>query len=450
MKPQDLAINGGSPTVKSDRPMKWIEYRRGIVRSLDVLRMWEATLRGKTSIAASSGIAAKFERAFCKMTGAKLALAMNSGTATLHSAYFAVGVGPGTEVIVPSYTWHATAAPVLQCGAVPVWCEIDPKTLTLDPDDLARKITKRTRAVCVLHAWGNPAPMDRICEVTNAHGIDVIEDCSHAHGASYKGRAVGTWGTVGCFSLQGSKCVDGGEAGVAIMNDATLYDRMLLLGHNYLIGNRGQKANTFPDFGDTSLGVKYRPHMAAMYFAHSSLMRLERRNVRARRAWQILCEELADAPGIRAIATLPEAVRGGFYAYVFDYTGGERGGLGTEEFVKAVRAEGCPLDVDQFRHSLLHKQKLFTELDRRKLGGGCYDPTRPWEENVAKVSLPVTERTTERLVRFPRQFHGVPESYVRACAKAVKKVLEATVPGAARIEGGAPEPDTRVAASGGR
>ena len=174
--------------------------------------------------------------------------------------------------------------------------------------------------------------------------------------------------------------------------------------------------------------------------------------MRARRAWQILCEELGDAPGIRPIATLPDAVRGGFYAYVMEYQGADLGGLGTEEFVKAVRAEGCPLDVDQFRHSLLHKQKLFVELDRRKLGGGCYDPTRPWEENVAKVSLPVTERITERLVRFPRQFHGVPESYVRACAKAVRKVLLATVPGTARAGGGAPAPrsDTRVAASGGR
>jgi dTDP-4-amino-4,6-dideoxygalactose transaminase len=377
---------------------------------------------------------------------------MTNGTATLHSAYFAVGVGPGTEVIVPAYTWHATATPVLMCGAVPVFCEIDPKTLTIDPDDMARRITSRTRAVAVLHAWGNPAPMDRICEIAAAHGIDVIEDCSHAHGATYKGKAVGTWGRVGCYSLQGSKAVDGGEAGVAIMDDPVIYDRMLLLGHNFLVGNGGQKADTFPGYGDISLGVKYRPHMAAMYFAHTSLRRLQKRNQRSRRAWQLLCDELAGVPGIRPIATLPGAVRGGFYAYPFEYQGAELGGLGTEEFVKAVKAEGAPLEVDQFRRSLLHTVPLFTELDRRAIGGGCYDATRPWEENLAKVSLPVTERITERLVRFPRQFHGVPESYIRQCAAAVRKVLEATLPAKAQTKAALPAraPEARVAASGGR
>jgi dTDP-4-amino-4,6-dideoxygalactose transaminase len=241
---------------------------------------------------------------------------------------------------------------------------------------------------------------------------------------------VGTWGRIGCFSLQGSKAVDGGEAGVAITDDPRLYDHMVLLGHNYLVGGGGQKAQTF-DYGDISLGVKYRPHPAAMFLAHTSLRRLPKRNAEATRAWNLLCQELADVPGIRPIQTTPGGVRGGFYAFVLEYQGEDVGGLGTEEFVAAVQAEGVPLVLDQYRGSLLHTVPLFRELDRRALGGGCYDPTRPWEEQLSRVALPVTERTSDRLVRLPQQLHGLSESFVRKCARGVRKVLAATLRSAA-------------------
>ena len=144
---------------------------------------------------------------------------MNSGTAALHSAYFACGVRPGDEVIVPSYTFFASAAPMLPLGGRPIFCEIDPATLTADPADIERRITDKTRAICVVHVWGNPARMDAICEIAKRHNLRLIEDCSHAHGATYLGRPVGSWGDIGCFSLQGQKPVSGGEAGIAVTSD---------------------------------------------------------------------------------------------------------------------------------------------------------------------------------------------------------------------------------------
>jgi dTDP-4-amino-4,6-dideoxygalactose transaminase len=436
-----LAIHGGPRAVPSQRALRLLKLRRGLSRSLDLLHMLPFTLRGDTTIKDASGVVARFERRMCEMTGAKHALAMNSGTATLHSAYFAVGVGPGSEVIVPAYTWHASATPILQCSAVPVFCEIDPRTLTLDPDDVERRIGPRTRAICAVHVWGNPAPMDRIRAIADRHGLAVIEDCSHAHGATYQGRSVGTFGDVGCFSLQGAKAVDGGEAGVAITDDPVLYDRMVLLGHNVLV-KKGQKANSFPDFGDINLGVKYRPHTAAMYLADAALRRLPERNRRATRAWQWLCDELEGVAGIRAIATTSGGVRGGFYAFVLEYTGQDLGGPGTEAFVSAVNAEGAPLLLDQFRGRLLHTLPVFRSLDRRALGGGCWDPTRPWEENLSvRTSLPVSERLVDRLVAFPPQLYGVSEDFVRSCARALAKVLAGLLPAAARepasVEAGA-------------
>jgi len=203
-----------------------------------------------------------------------------------------------------------------------------------------------------------------------------------------------------------------------------------------------QQAGSF-EVGNINLGAKYRPHMLGLFWAHASLQRLPRRNQRARRVWEIFREEFQNVAGIRPIEILPEAIRGGYYAFVFDYEGAQMGGLGTEEFVKAVQAEGAPLDVDQYRGALLHTLPLFTSMDRRKLGGGLYDPTRPWEENLSQVALPETERVGERLVRFPPVLYGVRESYVRDCARAVKKVLAASLP-AARRESPAPVTEPRA------
>src|SRR4029453_10218039 len=101
----------------------------------------------------------------------------------------------------------------------PVFCDIDSRTLLADADDVEQRVTPRTRAICVVHLWGNPARLDRFVRISERHGVTLIEDCSHAHGAAFRGRPVGSWGQIGCFSLQGPKAVSGGEAGIAVTND---------------------------------------------------------------------------------------------------------------------------------------------------------------------------------------------------------------------------------------
>lgn len=418
-------------------PTPWIRIKKGLQLSGDVLKMLPWALGGQSTITDGSGIIGQFESAFARLTGSGYALAMNNGTATLHSAYFALEVGPGKEVIVPSYTWHATATPILQCGATPVFCDIDPRTLTADPDDIERRITPRTQAISVVHVWGNPAEMDRIMAIANRHKVRVVEDCSHAHGAVYKGRAVGTWGSIGCFSLNCGKGVDAGEAGVAVTNDPVLFDRMLLLGHFGRIQN-GQAARTF-HVGDMSLGLKYRPSTPSIHLAMASLNRLHRLNERCERAWNWLCQEVRGIEGLRPQHTLPGAVRGGYQSYVLVYEGEGLGGPSREDFVNAVRSEGAPLSADRYSqinytYGMLHQAPIFTTLDRTKLGGGCYDPTRPWSENLSTVRLPASERMAHQLVSFPR-LDQASERFVRGCGKALRKVILETVPQSAVADG---------------
>jgi dTDP-4-amino-4,6-dideoxygalactose transaminase len=158
---------------------------------------------------------AAFEEAFAAHLGARHAVALSNCTAALHLAYLAAGVGPGAEVIVPSFTFAATAAAALYCGATPVFAEIlSRKTPSLDPEDVARRITARTKAVCVVHYAGYAAAADRLRGLCDAHGIALIEDVAHAPSATLGGRKLGTWGLAGAFSFFSNKVLSVGEGGL--------------------------------------------------------------------------------------------------------------------------------------------------------------------------------------------------------------------------------------------
>jgi dTDP-4-amino-4,6-dideoxygalactose transaminase len=164
------------------------------------------------------------EGAACRFYGVRHALAVNSGTGALFTAMTALGIGPGCEVIVPSFFWVATVGAVVQANAVPVLCEVD-ESLTLAPDDLEAKITDRTRLIVAVHMAGAPCRMDAIMAVADRHGIPVLEDCAQANGATFRGQKVGTFGTLGMFSFQINKNVTSGEGGLLVTDDAGLYER---------------------------------------------------------------------------------------------------------------------------------------------------------------------------------------------------------------------------------
>jgi len=418
MKANDLAIFGGPRAVCAEYKEGWRQ-----VRLSDLKPILAAAREDINTEAKGEGPIAEFERQFAQLTGSQYALAMNSGTAALHSAYFALGVKPGTEVIVPGYTFFATAAPILQCGGRPVFCDVDPETLLADPDDVERRITPRTRAICVVHLWGNPAPMDRFVEIARRHNLGLIEDCSHAHGASYRNRPVGSWGDIGCFSLQGPKAVSAGEGGIAVTDNPVLFDRMLALGH-YGRLKAGQAKNTF-DTDYLTLGVKYRPHLYGILLATGSLSRLPELNRRRQRNYGILSEELVGCEAVQPIQTTPEAVRGGFLEFIIRYTPEKAGNWKSSEFLEAAQAEGVPISKERYARlgkskRMLSETPIFTTLDSTELGG-YLEVSRSPDNSQAQSDLPVVRNLAGRLLTLP-PFTKVSERFVRECAAALRKV----------------------------
>jgi perosamine synthetase len=180
-------------------------------------------------ISSSGRYVDRFEADFAGLTGTRHAASAANGTAALHLALVALGVGPGDEVIVPAFTYVATANAVKYCGADPVLVDVSPSTWCIDPAKIEDAITQRTKGIVVVHIYGHPCDMDAINEIAAAHGIWVVEDAAEAHFATYKGRPVGGLSSIGMFSFYGNKVITSGEGGVLTYNSDKLDERIRML-----------------------------------------------------------------------------------------------------------------------------------------------------------------------------------------------------------------------------
>jgi perosamine synthetase len=180
-------------------------------------------------ISSAGSYVRRFERDFGKLCAADHALATSNGTAALHLALAARGIGPGDEVIVPALTFIATANAVTYTGARTVLADVTAETWTLDPADVVRRLTPRTRAIVAVHLYGHPADMDALAAIARERGLLLVEDAAEAHGARYKDRPVGTLGDIGCFSFYGNKIISTGEGGMVVTNDERLAQRATVL-----------------------------------------------------------------------------------------------------------------------------------------------------------------------------------------------------------------------------
>ncbi|NLZ56491.1 MAG: DegT/DnrJ/EryC1/StrS family aminotransferase [Clostridiaceae bacterium] len=239
----------------------------------------------------------RFEQEFAEKMGAKYALATSSCTGALISSLVACGVGPGDEVIVSGYTFFASCAAIVAAKAIPVIAEVD-ETLTIDPDDIEKKITPATKGILVVHMRGVPCDMDRIMSIAKKHKLVVIEDCAQAVGAMYKGKFVGTFGDCGCFSFQYHKTITAGEGGMIITNDKRLYDRCMSY-HDTAACWRPDRFAEQRYEGELFCGSNFRMSELTGAVMLAQLQRLDGLNARMRDHQHRIIEQIKNTKGIK-------------------------------------------------------------------------------------------------------------------------------------------------------
>lgn len=330
-----LAVLGGDPVVTQAGPhFTWPPLDEQTTAAV------VAQLGNGISIYDRSGVIEHLEDALCHYHGIANAVLTSSDTAALYSMYAACGIGPGDEVIVPAYTFFATATPLLHLGAIPVPADCD-ESGNLDPTDVARRITPSTKAVVVTHMWGVPAAMHALTAVADGHGLMLLEDGSHAHGATIDGEPVGAFGRAAAFSMNGPKPLSAGEGGFVLTDDDEVYYRVLLHGHY----NKRCRSELPPDhpryrYATTGMGLKFRIHPLAASIALDQLGHLDDYLKGRAVIAAYLRERLSDLPAI-VVPELPPGVRAAWYGLPLGYAADELDGVPVERFYEALRAEGC-------------------------------------------------------------------------------------------------------------
>ena len=372
---EQLALNGAPPAKqRPDPPM----YPGGMEIDTEEEQAVLEVLRAKRLFRyygplTSSSKVLELEQAFAAFMGTQYSLAVTSGTAALTCGLHALGIGPGDEVIVPAYTWIASAAAIITAGAIPIMAEVD-ESLLLDPVDVEAKITPYTKAIMAVHMRGAPCRMDELMAVARKHNLKVIEDTAQADGGSYKGRRLGSIGDVGCFSLQFNKIITAGEGGMVITNDETLWKRTLM--YHDVGGLRQHKAPN----DEILIGTNYRMPELLGAVALVQLRRLDGllEAMRARKRMLkagmadvaqrkgITFREIVDEAGDTAIALI-------FFAESMESAG---------QIAKALRAENIGAgtlykpDVSDY-HVYAHWTPIMEQRTWSPNGGPWRDAQRP-------------------------------------------------------------------------
>ncbi len=346
---QKLALLGGEKVKKTSFP-EWPQYDENERQALqEVLesRVWWRTPGTRTL---------EFEKEFAAYHQARHGIAVTNGTAAIEVTLAALGIGPGDEVIVPDFTFVATASAVLFAGALPVLVDITPDTYCLDPDLAEAAITDRTKAIIVVHQAGHPADLDRFREIAEKHNLRLVEDSSHAHGSEWQGHKIGSIGDVGTFSFQQSKLMTAGEGGILITNDDEI-ERLARSTHDC-----GRMPGEW-FYSHFIYGSNYRLSEWQGAVLSQQLKRLPAQTKLRTRNAAFLDQALSAIEGITPQATDARCSVNGHYAYIFHYDKAAFAGVPINRFIEAFNAEGIPT---QASYPPLHDLDVFKSGEYRK------------------------------------------------------------------------------------
>jgi perosamine synthetase len=299
----------------------------------------------------------KLEKEWRDYTKTPFAKAHHNGTSALTSMFFALDLPPGSEIMVPSYTFFATILPMRFFQYVPIFVDIDPKTACFDLDDAKRKLTARTKALCVMHSWGLPCEMDHIASFAKEKGLILLEDAAHAHGATMQGKAMGTWGAIGAYSFQASKVLPSIEGGMGMYQTREYYERAAAFGH-YEDPPKFAADSPVRKYEGTGFGQKYRMHPLGAVLARQQLQSLDERNALVMSNVRKLNDRLTQLPGLAEPRCRPDQKRVFYYANML-LLDEKKAKMSRDHVVKALKAEGARATTWVYPEQ--HKYAIYSE-----------------------------------------------------------------------------------------
>ena len=430
---EKLALDGGGKAIPDALP-GWPQFtEETIAAAMKPLRecapnYWTGR-KGKLKDGKVGSYGMEYEEKFAAWEGSRFAVSSATGTAALHIALAGFGIGPGDEVIVPSYTFIASSMCVPQIGAIPVFADVTPDNHTIDAGDIEKRVTDRTKAVIPVHLYGCVADMDEIMAVARKHDLIVIEDCAEAHGATYKGRKVGTIGHAGAFSFCQSKhWTTGGEGGMTVTdNEDAAWIMRSFRDHGYDVAKRMSllELEAALPYIHRRVGWNYRMTEMQSCIGISELARFEDCNRPRRvRNHRILVEELKGVPGIAKVDYESDDRECVFFVFpiILDMTALT---CDIKQFTKALGAEGCPCGPVLWPQS--YKEEVFR--DHVGLGSARFpfeskEYTNPESANYKDVNLPHAA-AYEKNTFFTLIHPMLEEAQMHLIAGAIKKVLAA-------------------------
>ena len=351
-KTETLAMSGGEKTITFPKDQfaaltKWPRYgdaeKQALCGLLDNNKFYDEL--------------PAFEQEWKDYTKAPFVKNHINGTSALTSMYFALDLPPGSEIMVPSYTFFATCLAMRFFGCVPIFVDIDPKTATFDLEDAKRKLTPRTKAVVPMHSWGLPCQMDAISDWAKEKGLIVLEDAAHAHGASMQGKKMGTWGAMGIYSFQASKVMPCVEGGMGMYNTREYFERATAFGH-YDLPGKFPKDSPIYAYDGTGFGQKYRMHPLAAALGRQQLKGLDAVNQLVEKNVRAMNDPLTKLAGLTEPHCRADQKRV-YYCGNMVLIDFKKVGFSRDALVKALKAEG--VNASFWDYPEQHKLKIYSE-----------------------------------------------------------------------------------------
>lgn len=400
-----LAIKGGSP-VRDARVKPWPswpifgeEERRNLLKVFESGKWWYGEK------------VKEFEQAFALFQDAKYGVSCTNGTAALEIGLLSCGIGAGAEVIVPPYTFVATASSVLKVNAVPVFADIEIETGNLDPVDVERKITEKTKAIVPVHLGGLPCDMDAFNTLSRKYKLKIIEDACHSWGSKWKGKGTGALGDCGAFSFQMSKNITSGEGGILLTDNEELADTA----RSYSNCGRGKTGGWYEHF---LLGSNLRMTELQAAILLGQLTRLEQQTLKRAENAGYLNEKLKDLSGIKVVPLDKRVTRRSYHLYIFRFIQ-EEWGITRQEFISAVSQEGVPVGAG---YTPLYKNPLFQNKGTGPKRCPVSCPYYGTEMDYSSVYCKNAEKLSEQAIWISQSVFLSEREDMKDIVKAIEKV----------------------------